>query len=244
MNYRILAITLLLTLEPSLAAAPNATAPKAPPAKSATNATLATNADRARLRQDLTKLSQSIQHLAVNFEQKTYKKLRNRTLTERGRGLFSKPNRFSWRIYESKKALAGKIKKAYYYNGAALDVYSGRENQVTEYASLGSMGQGLGGVVDMVLNPKVLLSRYTIAKVSPRRADGSYSAVLTPKQSGDIKRLELMVDMQALYIRDIKLRYQNGNTIAFAFSKPSFNPLKKTVFRFSGPKSVKRKKAS
>lgn len=203
-----------------------------------------TNADSARLRQDLTKLSQSIQHLAVNFEQKTYKKLRNRTLTERGRGLFSKPDRFSWRIYESKKGMTAKVKKAYYYDGSALDVYSGRENQVTEYASLGSMGQGLGGVVDMVLNPKVLLGRYKIAKVSPRKADGSYAAVLEPKQNNDIKRLELNIDMQALYIRDIKLRYQNGNTIAFAFSKPSFNPLKKTVFRFSGPKSVKRKKAS
>lgn len=203
-----------------------------------------TKADQQRLRSDLAKLSQSIQHLTVDFEQKTYKKLRHRTLTERGRGLFSKPDRFSWRIYESKKGMTAKVKKAYYYDGSALDVYSGRENQVTEYASLGSMGQGLGGVVDMVLNPRVLLGRYKIVKVSPPKADGSYAAVLEPKQNNDIKRLELNIDMQALYIRAIKLRYQNGNTIAFAFSKPSFNPLKKTVFRFAGPKSVKRKKAS
>lgn len=205
----------------------------------------ASAADKARLKQDLTKLSQSIQHLAVNFEQKTYKKLRDRTLTERGRGLFSKPDRFSWRIYDGKSS-PRRIKKAYYYDGSALDVYSGRENSVTEYASLGGMGQGLGGVVDMVLSPNVLLGRYQIAKVTPRKADGSYGATLQPKpkQSKDIKRLDLTVDVQSLYIRDVKLWYQNGNTIAFAFSKPAFNPLKKTVFKFSGPKSVRRKKAS
>lgn len=199
--------------------------------------------DKARLKSDLTRLSNSIQHLAVDFEQKTYKKLRDRTLSERGRGLFSKPNRFSWRIFEGKTT---KIKKAYYYDGKALDVYSGRENAVTEYASLGSMGQGLGGVVDMVLSPAVLLRSYQIAEVGARQADGSYRAVLkpSPKQRKDIKRLDLNVDPQALYIRDIKLWYQNGNTITFGFRKPTFRPLKNTVFQFSGPKSVKRKKAS
>lgn len=205
----------------------------------------ATPQQKAQLKSDLTKLSNSIQHLAVNFEQKTYKKLRDRTITEKGRGLFSKPNRFSWKVYE-RKGHPAKIKKAYYYDGKALDVYSGRENVVTEYASLGSMGQGLGGVVDMVLSPKVLLKSYQVSEVKPKKADGSYQAVLVPaaKQGKDISRLNLVVDPKAQYIRHIKLWYQNGNTIAFGFSKPTFTPIKKTVFEFKGPKSIKRKKAS
>ncbi len=127
----------------------------------------------SKLQDKYSELFSSIDHLTVDFTQSSYKKLRNKTLTRQGNAHFSKPGMFRWNFSHEKTGL-----EEYYFNGEKLTHFKEKEKLVNQYNTNASLARELGEVVNLVLDPKALLSRYKVKEI--KSSSQQTNVVLVP----------------------------------------------------------------
>ena len=179
-------------------------------------------------------LFRSVSHLGVEFEQTSFRKLRNKKISRTGSALFSQPNKFKW-VYTDK--LLGI--EEYYYDGSRFSHFVQRENLLTIYGSDTGLGKELQKIVDLILNTKDLLESYQPSDV--KKLDTMTEVTLNPKDpmQSDIERIFIKISNKKKYIEQVKLSYQDGNYTAFVFSNPKTSPISASLYKFNGPKTVK-----
>ncbi len=170
----------------------------------------------------------SIDHLSVDFSQSTYKKLRDRTITRNGTAFFSKPDMFRWNFSSESSGL-----EEYYFNGDRLTHYRDKERVVNHYNTNAGLARELNEVVNLVLDPKALLSRYKVKET--KSEGGKTSVVLNPisKESTDVDSIFVKVSDSQKFVEEVHIFYSDGNNTKFAFKNPKMNPNDKKLFIFS-----------
>jgi outer membrane lipoprotein-sorting protein len=170
----------------------------------------------------------SIEHLTVDFSQSSYKKLRNRTTVRNGSAHFSKPSMFRWNFVAETGAV-----EEYYYNGEKLTHFREKEKLVNHYNTNAGLAKELTEVVNLVLDPKVLLSVYKI-KESKSQA-GKTQVVFNPINPDvtDVESIFVTIQDNKKFVEEVQIFYRDGNNTKFAFKNPSYSKNSKDIFVFS-----------
>lgn len=170
----------------------------------------------------------SIDHLSVDFSQSTYKKLRDRTITRNGTAYFSKPDMFRWNFSNENTGL-----EEYYFNGERLTHFRDKEKVVNHYNTNAGLARELNEVVNLVLDPKALLSRYKVKE--SKSEGGKTSVVLSPlsRESTDVESIFVKVSDAQKFVEEVHIFYNDGNNTKFSFKNPKKSPNDKKLFIFS-----------
>lgn len=168
----------------------------------------------------------AIDHLKVDFSQATYKKLRDRTVTRSGTAYFSKPDLFRWNFTSDPNHV-----EEYYFNGRKLSHYLEKEKIVNNFSKAG-LASELKEVVNLVLDPRALFSRY---KLKESKTVGAYTeAILIPAIVGqtDVESLFIKVSDAHKFVEEVQIYYQDGNYTKFSFKNPKLEANDPKIFTF------------
>lgn len=169
----------------------------------------------------------AFENLTVDFEQSRVD-IRKKTQKSVGKAMFSKPDKFRWQLVKPHA-------DEWIYDGKQLLNYKPEEKEATRYAATGNNAKGINQIVDVVMNMDALLKRYDVIKSTQ---EGSVVAVeLKPKSEGDIKGMNLRLDVKAGYVSFLKLFYRDGNDSELTFNNPKKQPIPASTFVL--PKGVK-----
>ncbi len=180
--------------------------------------------------EELRKLQGKLQDhpfLSVDFEQKIYKKLRNKTLSNKGQVYFKKPSSFRWIFSHSES-------EEWVYNGNDLLHYFPTKNYAHRYKPYAAKGKNLREIVNMVLDFDSLLKRYTV--VSAFQDAKLVTLNLAPKERGEITEVVLGLDLEKNLISEVTLNLEGGNQSSFRFTNPRYN---QGALSFELPSKVK-----
>lgn len=160
---------------------------------------------------------QDYKYLSLNFEQTIYKKLRNKTLKNKGEVYFKKPSSFHWKFSHDEQ-------EEWIYDGATLLHYFPKQSYAYRYKAQASKGKNLREIVNIVLDFDSLLNRYTVESSS--REMNEVFLELKPKETGEITKVQLTLDIKMNYMREVKLNFEGGNHSTFVFSNPRYIEIK------------------
>jgi outer membrane lipoprotein carrier protein len=174
---------------------------------------------------------QKFEKLSVEFEQKTYKAVRKKTLRRKGRALFAKPNKFRW-IYESPD------QEELVFDGATLWRYFPEEKQASRFAEAsGAVGE-IETIVAMVLDPDKLNKRYIVSTQTKAADKGTLELMMKPRKGvkNQIKSIKLSFNPKGLIV-SIMMLYQSANstTVVFSNHKTKFDL---AALKFTPPAGV------
>lgn len=174
----------------------------------------------------------SIDHLQVDFSQTTYKKIRDRSVTRSGTAFFSKPNMFRWNFTNDPSGA-----EEYYFNGEKLSHYREKDKIVNNFAKVGQ-AQELREVVNLVLDPKALFSRYKLKE--SKSAGGNTDVVLVPisKDTTDVESIFIKVSDVQKFVEEVQIFYVDGNNTKFTFKNPKIQPNDPKIFTFPANRNV------
>ena len=144
------------------------------------------------------KLLRSTKYLTVQFSQTIYKKLRNRSTVRKGTAYFAKPNKFRWNFDKTKKGL-----EEYYYNGKMLTHYQSGINEVTHYSTNKGLSRDLNQVINLVLDPKVLLDRFSIIDSKTHKTTTIFTLKPKSEVSSDIRLINVHISDTRKYVKNI-----------------------------------------
>ena len=174
---------------------------------------------------------QKFEKLSVEFEQKTYKAVRKKTLRRKGRALFAKPNKFRW-VYESPD------QEELIFDGGTLWRYFPEEKQASRFAEAsGAVGE-IETIVAMVLDPDKLSKRYVVSTQSKTADKGSLEMTMKPRKGfkKQIKSIKLVFNPKGLIV-SVMMLYESANstTVAFSSHKTQFDL---AALKFTPPAGV------
>lgn len=174
----------------------------------------------------------TIDHLQVEFSQTTYKKIRDRSVTRSGVAFFSKPNMFRWNFTSDPSGV-----EEYYFNGEKLSHYREKEKIVNNFARAGQ-AQELKEVVNLVLDPKALFSRYKLKDT--KTTSGMTDVILSPisKDTTDVDSIFIKVSDSRKSVEEVQIFYIDGNNTKFTFKNPKFQANDSKIFTFPSNKNV------
>ncbi len=156
---------------------------------------------------------QDYQFLTLNFEQIIYKKLRNKTLSNKGEVYFKKPSSFRWTFHQAEP-------EEWVYDGSSLLHYYPAKGYAHRYKAHAAKGKNLREIVNMVLDFDSLLMRYTVS--SSFQEGKIVTLTLNPKERGEITQVSLVLNLEKNLISEVKLSLEGGNQSVFAFSNPRY----------------------
>lgn len=165
--------------------------------------------------------------LALEFQQKNYKQLRNKTVFGAGRAVFMRPDKFHWSV-------TSPIKDEWIYDGSSLINYHPDEKQAVKYQAGESKNKELRRLVDVILNLDTLLNEYDL-KGATRKGDRA-ELELSPKKQEEIRQVGLTIDLKKNYISWVKLTFNSKDFSEFTFINPQFAKLSATEFQV--PKGI------
>lgn len=154
---------------------------------------------------------QDYRFLSLNFEQTVYKNLRKKTVKNNGQVYFKKPSSFHWKFSQEDK-------EEWIFDGTTLLNYFPSKSYAYRYKATAAIGKNLREVVSMVLDFDALLKRYDVDSSS--REKKLVVLGLLPKISGEITKVQLTLDVEKNYLKEVKLDFEGGNYSIFAFSNP------------------------
>jgi len=188
----------------------------------------AARAAEPKLQDKYAEIFSSMDHVAVDFSQTTYKKLRDRSTIRSGNAFFSKPGMFRWNFTEGKSGL-----EEYYFNGEKLTHYREKDRLVNHYNTNASLARELQEVVNLVLDPKALLNRYKVKEIKSQ--GGRTHAILIPQQreSTDVDSIFVKVSDVKKFVEEVQIFYIDGNYTQFAFKNPVSKINDTKIFTFS-----------
>lgn len=181
-----------------------------------------------KLQDKYAEIFSSIDHLSVDFSQTTYKKLRDRSTTRKGNAFFSKPGMFRWNFASEKAGL-----EEYYFNGEKLTHFREKDKLVNHYNTNASLARELQEVVNLVLDPKALLSRYKVKEIKSEA--GHTRVILAPQQreNTDVDSIFVKVSDVKKFVEEVQIFYIDGNYTQFAFKNPVNKNVDSKIFTFS-----------
>lgn len=156
---------------------------------------------------------QNYQTLSLDFNQTVYKKLRDKTLANKGDVYFKKPQSFRWSFNNPQR-------EEWIYDGDSLLHYFPKKAYAHRYKAYAAKGKNLREIVSMVLDFDSLLQRYNVSSAFQRGKLVELS--LAPKAKGEIEGVELILDLDKNFIQSVKLNFEGGNYSFFAFSNPRY----------------------
>lgn len=159
--------------------------------------------------------------LRVDFEQKTYKAIRGKTVTRRGYGAFMRPNKFKW-------VLAAPANEEIIYDGSYLYEYKPEAKQAARLSATGPKVHELNDLVDLVLNFDTLLKRYDLVKAEENGDEVSID--LKPKSVSDVTAVALKFSKKNSLITSLKMELRGGNSQTHEFSNPDRTALPGNTF--------------
>ena len=170
----------------------------------------------------------SIEHLSVDFAQTSYKKLRNRSVLRTGNAHFSKPSMFRWNFISESGAV-----EEYYFNGDKLTHFSEKDKIVNHYNTNAGLAKELNEVVNLVLDPRVLLSVYKIQDTKSEGGKTKVTFVPISKESTDVEKIFVSLQDSKKFVEEVQIFYNDGNNTKFAFKNPSYGVNEKSIYTFS-----------
>ncbi len=181
-----------------------------------------------KLQDKYSEIFSTIDHLSVDFSQSTYKKLRDRSVTRSGNAFFSKPGMFRWNFNSEKTGL-----EEYYFNGEKLTHFREKDKLVNHYNTNAGLARELQEVVNLVLDPKALLSRYKVKEIKSQ--GGKTQAVLIPqsRETTDVDTIFVKVSDVKKFVEEVQIFYIDGNYTQFVFKNPVTRPNDPKIFSFS-----------
>ncbi|MDQ3234428.1 MAG: outer membrane lipoprotein carrier protein LolA [Pseudobdellovibrionaceae bacterium] len=188
----------------------------------------AAKAAEPKLQDKYAEIFSTVEHLSVDFSQTTYKKLRDRSTIRSGNAYFSKPGMFRWNFTEGKSGL-----EEYYFNGEKLTHYREKDRLVNNYNTNASLARELHEVVNLVLDPRALLSRYKVKDIKSK--GGHTEAILVPQQpeGTDVSSIFVKVSDVKKFVEEVQIFYIDGNNTQFAFKNPVSKTNDRKIFTFS-----------
>lgn len=174
------------------------------------------------------KLLSSTKFLTVQFSQTIYKKLRNRSTTRKGTAYFAKPNKFRWNFDKTKKGI-----EEYYYNGKMLTHYQSKVNEVTHYSTNKGLSRDLNQVINLVLDPKVLLDSFSIIENKTIKTTTTFTLKPKNELSSDIHLIKVKISDTRKYVKEVKIQYDDENYTLFKFKNPKKAVIDDNIFTFS-----------
>lgn len=156
---------------------------------------------------------QNYQTLSLDFNQTVYKKLRNKTLDNKGDVYFKKPQSFRWSFSNAQR-------EEWIYDGDSLLHYFPKKGYAHRYKAYAAKGKNLREIVSMVLDFDSLLTRYNVSSAFQQGKKVELS--LKPKERGEIERVEINLDLDKNFIQSVKLNFEGGNYSFFVFSNPRY----------------------
>ena len=171
-----------------------------------------------------------IEFLEIDFVQKIYTPLRNKTRIIEGKAFFAYPNKFKW--IRSKP-----VKEQITYDGSILSIYKPEEKTAVVLNSVSVQNQEIENITDMILDTSTLLDKYKVIESS--LDDKIVFLKLYPKEEGtNISEINLTVDLSKNYVDTLKIYYVDKKTWEFDFSNPKTKQLPVSFFKFKAPAGV------
>lgn len=189
--------------------------------------------DNSNIKKKHSVLLKSRNHINVQFTQTIYKQLRKKTIERKGEASFSKPGKFYW-VFKK----YDKDNEKYYYDGNTLTHYIIPKKLAQQYSTKSGFGAQLGEIVDLVLDPDKLLTRYSL-KNSKSEKGTTYLTLVPNQKFGEIKEIFVKSSDKRKYIKEVKIYYTDGNNTKFAFKNPRFKAISQDTFIFSQAKFPK-----
>ena len=173
-------------------------------------------------------------NLTVQFSQTIYRKLRNKTIERKGVASFAKPNKFYW-LFENDNL----GNEEYYYDGKSLTHYLAKDRLVQRYSSTSGLSKQLQDIIDMVLDGKKLLTRYTAKSVTNEKDSTLATLVPTVEDpNNEIQKIEVKVSNQRSFLKEIKILYNDEGYSLFRFKNPRTSEIAADRFVFHKPEGV------
>ena len=121
----------------------------------------------------------------------------------------------------------------YYYNGEKLTHFREKEKIVNHYNTNAGLARELTEVVNLVLDPKVLLSVYKIKE--SKSTGGKTQVIFTPNspENTDVESIFVTVQDSKKFVEEVQIFYRDGNNTKFAFKNPTYGVNDKNIFSFS-----------
>ncbi|MBF0441817.1 MAG: outer membrane lipoprotein carrier protein LolA [Oligoflexales bacterium] len=174
----------------------------------------------------------SQEHLTVQFDQKIYRKMRNKITQRTGIASFSKPNMFLWTFDDKKN------QEKYYFNGTTLSHFQTSDQSVTHYSTKNSFAKELQDVVDLVLDTEKLFTRYSPKIIESQKDFSRINLIPTSKNPTDVSKIEVKILTTKSFIEEINVEYQDGNYTYFTFKNPNNKPIDPKTFVYSKPQGA------
>ena len=172
-----------------------------------------------------------LENLEVDFVQKIYTPLRNKTRVVEGRGYFSYPNKFKW-VREKP------VREEIIYNGSSLVIYKPDEKTAMKLNSSSDRSQEVENITDMILDTATLLEKYKV--IESKLDDTTIFLKLFPKEDdSNVTDIYITIDTVKNYVDNLKIYYTDKKNWEFSFSNPSTKKIPASTFKFRAPKGVK-----
>lgn len=172
-----------------------------------------------------------LENLEVDFVQKIYTPLRNKTRIVEGKAYFSYPNKFKW---VRKKP----VKEEIFYNGTTLVIYKPDEKTAMKLSGSSDRNQEVENITDMILDTATLLEKYKV--IESRLDDTTIFLKLFPKEEdSNVTDIYITIDTVKNYVDNLKIYYVDKKNWEFSFKNPSTKKLPESTFKFRTPKGVK-----
>jgi outer membrane lipoprotein-sorting protein len=165
--------------------------------------------------------------MSLNFNQKTFRKLRKRISQSSGSAYFIKPNKFIWKYHTP-------VKDTWIFDGSRFLSWTQGEKFALEYPQGSNKGKELRQVMNMVLNFKEVKKDYQVEIIphkqknkNPLNPPQKTTLLLTPKNSQtkfftSIETLTVTLEKNKKSsthkIKSIKLNFLRGNYSEFTFA--------------------------
>jgi outer membrane lipoprotein-sorting protein len=177
---------------------------------------------------ELQKRLKQSKYLSMEFTQKKYSSMRDKTSSKVGRAKFTRPNMFRW-------SLLTPTPNEWLYNGDVLHQYHSDLKQATKYNIQGGQVKNIKRLVKMVLDIEALLGSYTFEKATEE--NNVIRVELSSDGKDGIKSVVLDINREKNYVSFLKLIFRNKDFLATSFAQPVHSEIKST--EYIPPKSVK-----
>ena len=138
-----------------------------------------------------------LENLEVDFVQKIYTPLRNKTRVVEGKGYFSYPNKFKW-VREKP------VREEIIYNGSTLVIYKPDEKTAMKLNSSSDRSQEVENITDMILDTGTLLEKYKV--IESKLDDTTIFLKLFPKEEdSNVSDIYITIDTVKNYVDNLKI---------------------------------------
>ena len=169
--------------------------------------------------------------LRVAFEQRVLT-IRKKIRLTKGEGFFHPDGRFRWIITHR-----GQMVRIYVYDRKTITEYLPTEKTANVWRVTSAKTDAISRIVAMIKAPHQLPRDYVVQE--QQQGKDKLQLSLVPRAHSDISNIVVDVDLQANFIRHVKINYRHQRYNAFTFSNPHRKNIAAERFKFIPPAGTK-----